>query len=126
MSLFSDALSAGFSGIEDVSGESIVYFDGANEIPVENAVRGESDFEEFPSEGEVRIRTNHVSWLVRPAKLVAANGEGFEPQRGHRLTAEDGETFEVYPGPDGKHWRWSDSRKTYFRINTVRRNVPSQ
>lgn len=124
MSLISDALSAGFSAIEDMGGERVTYRRGSQEITDVLAVRDHSDFDERASE-ETHVQIKTTDFLIRLKYLVDSNYEEVTPSRGDQIVSGDGETFDLVPGVDNKHWRWSDARKTHYRIFTVRRKAGS-
>lgn len=120
MNLLQEALQIHADRLDESAGESVSYFRGSTELKNRTAIRGESNFEEMASEMDARTRTRTMDWLIRPSQL-SSSGSRFEPARGDRIVTPSGETFEVYPGPDNQHWRWSDARQTFFRIHTVRR-----
>lgn len=121
MTIFSDALAAGFAAIETVAAETVSYFRGSNyELSDISAVRGQSEFEEVAiDESRVLVRT--VDFLIRKELLVDGSDNVFEPSRGDYIITADGEEYEVIAGGSNHSWRWSDSRKTHLRIHTVRR-----
>ncbi|MEM9589493.1 MAG: hypothetical protein AAGA03_19580 [Planctomycetota bacterium] len=124
MSAFNDALSATFDTVMDVAGEAVVYQRGQQTVELV-AVRGETEFEELASDGEAHVQVKSIDWLIRPQDLQL-DEVATEPSRGDRIVV-DGEQYDLMPGSSNQHWRWSDSRRTFYRIHTVRRgNVPSE
>lgn len=120
MSLLDEALQIHAEALQEASGECVQYVRGDLEIDDVAAVMGDNRFDEFPSEGDARIASKAVDWLIEPCQLLDDDGNEFEPSRGDRIVNEKGHTFEVYPGPDEVHWRWS-ARRTRYRIHTVQR-----
>ena len=123
MSLLDDALALHATRLQDAAGETVTYFRGTDSVSV-TAVVGESVFEEVAGDGEIRPQIKTVDFLLKPADLVLS-GSVTDPQRGDRVQRSDGETFDVLPGVNGSTWQWSDARKTFLRIHSVRR-VESQ
>lgn len=121
MSLIDDALNLHADLINEAAGEWVSYIIGDTEIHDLVAVRGRSEFEEFASESDARILSRMVDWIVRADEMVDANGTRVIPERGAQIETGDGQVFEVLPGPDGNHWRWSEARQYQYRIHTVRR-----
>ena len=120
MSLMSKSLRAHASRLEKSAGECVTYTRGADEISNITAVRGESQFDEFPSEMEARIQSKSLDWLIRPS-LLSLNGSVVTPERGDLITTADGSKYEVMPGPDQETWQYAGQHETFFRIHTVKR-----
>ena len=119
MSLFSDALSFGENRRQESAGECVTYARGEDQIEV-MAVRGNSQFEEVPGDMEARVSIRMLPWLIRAEELVI-DGAEVEPQRGDQIVSGDGLIYDVLPGPEGNHWRWSNQYKTTYRIHSVNR-----
>lgn len=121
MSLYSDALAAGFAAIEAAAEERVSYFRGRLfELDDTPAVRGQSEYEDMTTDGGMVVRRSE-DWLIRKELLVDASGNQFEPSRGDLITTSNGETYEVLAGGKGRSWRWSDPQQTSLRIHTVLR-----
>jgi len=43
------------------------------------------------------------------------------PQRGDQIQRTDGSVYDVLPGTEGTAWQYSDGRKTFLRIHSVKR-----
>ena len=120
MSLFSDALSSGFSAIQDVAGEPIVYAFGSSSIAI-TAVVGQTEFEDVQSDGEIRTLVKSVDFLIKPSDLRFGD-DPVEPAKGAKITWRSQE-FVLMPGLDTHAWRWSDGLQTHYRVHTVRKGV---
>lgn len=125
MGLIDDALRFHADTLESAAGETVTYIRGSQQTTGITAVRGKSQFEEFASEGEMRVQSKMTDWLIRVANLKL-DGVAVEPERGDQIKTADGQVFEVFPGPDGEHWRWLEERQYTFRIHSVRRSVASE
>ncbi|MDM4014632.1 hypothetical protein [Roseiconus lacunae] len=125
MNLIQDALSIHAADIETAASETVTYTRDGSSIEGVIAVRGRSEFEEVSSEGEIHVQTRMTDWLIR-AQLLKLDGQPIEPKRGDKITTSNGQSFEVFPGPDGEHWRWREAHQHAYRIHTVRRSVQSE
>lgn len=118
MTLFSDGLSAGFDSIEDVAGQEVTYSYDGQEITV-TAVLGQNQAQETNMGGRMLVTNRDADFLIRPSELKIG-GNPVEPKRGNVITLADGTVFKVAAGAGGPCWRYSDSNKTFYRIQTVR------
>ena len=120
MSLLSDSLAIHADRLHEAAGELVTYVRGSISLTGIRATRGQTRFEEMPAEMDAVIQTRSADWLIEPSRLV--NGSTLiEPQRGDKVIASDGNVFEVFPGADDKHWRYTDQNETFYRIHTVKR-----
>lgn len=119
MSFLNSSLSWHTVGMKSAAGETVTYSRG-NACVELSAVVGQTVFEDVGAEGETRSQLKSVDFLILPAELLI-DGLTSEPQRGDQITRADGDKFDVMSGSSGTVWQWSDGRKTYFRIHTVRR-----
>lgn len=117
--MFADALRAHCTALQAVAGESVTYRRGNSHVTI-TAVPGQSVFDESTGATDVVMQTKTVDWLISPDDLKI-DGNQSEPQRGDQIIRADGEKLDLLPGSGNKSWAWSDSRKTHYRIHTVRR-----
>ncbi|QDT07797.1 hypothetical protein K227x_62250 [Rubripirellula lacrimiformis] len=124
MNLMQRGLRIHAKALKQAAGEPVIYFRGDALSASILAVVGQTIFEDVAGDGETRIETKTVDWLITPDELRKAVFRT-EPQRGDQIRRNDFEVFDVVPGTSGKVWEWSDGHKTHYRIHSVRRNVPS-
>lgn len=121
MSWFKDQLRAMHTLIDGGAGETITVRRGVESIEITGAVRGRSDFDNSASDGETRVEIKSVDWIIDPHQYIFG-GKQVEPINADQIIAADGEKYDTMPGLQGNRWRWSDSRKTRYRIHTLRRS----
>lgn len=66
--------------------------------------------------------SDELQFLIAPDELVDENGERFEPAEGAIIKLlRFGDEYRIQP-TDGtvKSWRWSDSLRTWYRINAAK------
>ena len=135
MNLMQRGLKVHAAALIATAGETISYSrDGSFRIFIK-AVVGQTVIEDVTSDGETRIETKTVDFLITPAEFKKAifspSARDLEPQRGDRIRRQDEaafpyyEEFDVVPGASGKVWEWSDGHRTHYRIHSVRRTVPN-
>lgn len=120
MSFFRPGTEWHAAGSEFAAGECVTYVRGTDEISGVIAVRGQSQFDEFPSDMDARVQSRSLDWLIRPESLEL-DGSRIEPRRGDLITTASGDKYEVMPGPDETAWLYSGQFQTFFRIHTVKR-----
>ena len=120
MSLLSEGLSIHASRLHEAAGELVTYRRGADTVTDLEAVRGQTRFEELPSEMDATIQTRTADWLIEPSNLILG-GVAVKPSRGDQVITSGGDVFDVFPGADDKHWRYADQFETHFRIHSVKR-----
>jgi hypothetical protein len=119
MSFLSSSLQWHAEAATFATSEIVTYVRGSSSTSVK-ASRGQSQFDEFPSDMDARVLSRSMDFLIRPGELYL-DGSAVTPQRGDQIKTVAGETYDVQPGPDETHWRYSDQHKTFFRIHTVQR-----
>lgn len=121
MSYLSDALSWYSPNLEAVGGETVTYYRGERAIEIQ-ATLGSTTFDQIETTGEIRAQMKSVDFLITPADL-SFDGLLGEPQKGDQIKRSTGEVYDVMTASGVAPWEWTDSRKTLYRIHTVRRNV---
>ena len=120
MSLLSDSLAFHAARLHESAGEIVTYIRGSTSWTGINATRGQTRFEEIPSEMGVVVQTRTSDWLIEPSQLVTGSTQIY-PDRGDKVVDSDGNTYDVLPGADDKHWQYTDQHETFFRIHSVKR-----
>lgn len=123
MNLMSRGLAIHTKALQRAAGERVTYIRGGTELSVV-AVVGQSVFEETVGDGETRIETKTVDWLIAPSEFKS--WAEFEPERGDQIRRKNLETYDVFTGSANSVWSWSDGNQAHFRIHSVRRRVPSE
>ena len=121
MSFLSDALTWMPTDLGNTAGETVTYYRGERAISIEATI-GQTTFDQIETTGEIRSQMKAVDFMIRPADL-SFNGLAAEPQKGDQIKRSTGEVFDVMTASGVAPWEWSDSRKSLYRIHTVRRNV---
>src|SRR5688572_16245723 len=103
----------------DHMSREVVYTRGSRTAIV-RATKGRS-FAEAESMADIGVvqRMESTDWLIRKDDLNF--GDGLPPQRGDRVTDDDGYVYEVMPfGLIGdSHWQWaSEPIRTTYRIHS--------
>ncbi len=119
MALLDDALAFHVKTLNSAAGETITFKRGDDTVSL-TAVVGQSQFDELSTTGEVHALSKTVDFLVKPASLVLS-GSAVLPQRGDLIQRSDGSQYDVLPGVEGTAWQYSDGRKTFLRIHSVKR-----
>ncbi len=122
MSLLSDALEIHFDAMAEAAGEPVTISRGSKSTSVDDAVVGQTRFEEETSDGQIRVLLKSVDWMIRPSDYQF-DGVVTEPKRGDTFTRCDGQVFELVPGLDERAWSWADGRQTQYRIHSMRRKA---
>lgn len=115
MNLFSDALSAASAALQLTASEVVTYRRGELSAQV---VMTRAGIRVPDGGGEIIANADVIDWLCEPSAL-RLGGELTEPQRADQIIPASGEVFDLLPGNPSDY---SDSRKTYHRIHTVRRS----
>ena len=118
MNLMQEALGLHATTLQAAAGEKITYRRGTQSVVV-SAVPGETEFEEFGSEGEFRAQIKYTDWLIKPGCLKF-DGQPITPERGDEIERKDGERFHVLPGNQNATWRWANAHRTHYRIHSLR------
>ena len=120
MSLLSDALAIHADRLHESAGEFVTYVRGSTTWANVEATRGQTRFEEMPSEMEAVIQSRTADWLIQPSQLMSGSTQVY-PERGDKILDTGGSVYDVLPGADDKHWRYTDQHQTFFRIHAVKR-----
>lgn len=119
MALLDDALAAHVTTLNVAAGETVTYKRGSDSVSI-TAVVGQSQFDEVSATGEIRPLSKTVDFLVKPSSLKLS-GSAVLPQRGDQIEKSEGSIYDVLPGTEGTAWQYSDGRKTFLRIHSVKR-----
>lgn len=122
--MLDDALAVHRSRLNTAAGGAAVYVRASFRIRVP-VVLGQTVFSDEQADLDSYADIKSVDFLIAPSDLKLGN-DLLEPQRGDRIEY-DGEIFDLMAGTGGSAWSWSDSRKTFYRLHTIRRgHVESQ
>lgn len=94
-----------------------IYCRASYRIPVE-VVIGSSTLVDETADADSYAEIKSVDFLLTPSELVLGE-DSLEPQRGDRIEWR-GEVYSVMAGANGAAWSWSDSRRVFYRVHTVR------
>lgn len=120
MTLISDALSSGFSAIEDTAGEPIIIRRG-NIEDESFGVLGQSVSENNDGGGQTVIESRTTDCLIRKDRYLH-DAQPARPYFGDIIQTGDGRRFQVQADGGSPVWRWSDPYQTHYRIHTVELN----
>lgn len=112
--MLNEALDHHWDSLKVAAGETVQYVRGSTSFYV-TAVVGQSTFDEGAGDGESRVLTKSVDFMIHRDDLAT------DPQRGDQIKKSNGEVYDLLPGSGNASWQWSDGRQTHYRIHTVRR-----
>ena len=121
MSYLADALTWLPTDLDNTAGETVTYYRGEMAISC-RATIGSTTFDQMETTGEIRSQMKAVDFMIAPTSLTF-NGRASTPQKGDQVKRTTGEVYDVMTASGVAPWEWSDSRKSLYRIHTVRRNV---
>jgi len=120
-----DLLSSGGAWLAGVlrthASQSITYRRGTDSVSID-ATKGKTQWEAVSVHGILVEETESCDWLFAPSELILGS-QAVEPIRGDRIveTLSTGvvNTYEVMGfGPNERHFRYSDGRRTLLRVHT--------
>ena len=107
--------------LNDAAGSTCTYIQSRYRILNVRCVLGSSDGAEMVNDYDGYTELKVVDFLLNPDDMVLG-GEKIIPRRGDQIEY-NGEVFDILPGNNSTMWRWSDSRKTWYRVHTDFRRV---
>jgi hypothetical protein len=117
MTMFSDALASGFAAVEEIAGQSIQIVRGC--LATESwGVLGESEAASSDGGGGTVIESRSIDWLIAIGKYK--NGEAStRPFIGDVIETQTGRRFQVQAPSGMPVWRYSDPRRTHYRVHCI-------